>query len=491
MIIRKHTKNPKIFEYKGKPLKLLCATEHYGAVMNRPFDYEAYISECADKKQNYTRLFLLFRELQLSNNPYSTCKPESPDYMAPYERTGPGLACDGLPKYDLYKWNSEFFERLHGFMKSCEAHGIIVEVTLFSNSYSQKLFELLPVCSENNINGLPHIEFGQVMSNQVSEFFAVQERYVRKVVSELNQYPNYFFEICNEPASFNPITVTADEANEWQDAIIGIIRQAEATMENRHMIAAGECWSFDPGDTENKDVLCPTEYMFGVMDIDIVNIHPHPRYRYAGQTYDLGLFMSKQLRIEELKRFCIDTYKENRIVCIDEDNIASQFKDYDGWTIHRKRAWVAMTCGAHYDYIDFSILWNSPTGTEASRKHIRSWFKYLQEYFTGIDIVSVRPLSDVVVDKPAHVTVCVIGREGEECHIYLADNREITEEGYGSKVSGSITLRITQGVYFVQIFSPESGMFSHRFAIKLPNSRIDLPEFTHDIVLRIVRKEYL
>lgn len=41
--IRSHPDNPKLFEFRGRPLVLLTATEHYGAVMNRPFDYKAYV----------------------------------------------------------------------------------------------------------------------------------------------------------------------------------------------------------------------------------------------------------------------------------------------------------------------------------------------------------------------------------------------------------------------------------------------------------------
>ena len=85
---------------------LLCATEHYGAVMNRPFDYKSYLQHCHETGQNYTRLFLLFRELQTPVNPYSTCKPESPDYISPYIRSGPGLSPDGQLKFDLRQMES-------------------------------------------------------------------------------------------------------------------------------------------------------------------------------------------------------------------------------------------------------------------------------------------------------------------------------------------------------------------------------------------------
>ena len=66
-----HTKNNKVFEFRGKPTVLICATEHYGSVINRGFNFEKYLVEAADKSQNYSRLFGLFREEQTPVNPYS------------------------------------------------------------------------------------------------------------------------------------------------------------------------------------------------------------------------------------------------------------------------------------------------------------------------------------------------------------------------------------------------------------------------------------
>src|SRR5258708_17508213 len=114
--VRIHPSNPKLFEFRGQPLVLLTATEHYGAVMNRPFQFERYLADAAEKGMTLTRLFVLFREQQTPINPYSTCKPESPDYIAPFERTGPGRALDEELKYDLDRPNPEFFRRLHSFI---------------------------------------------------------------------------------------------------------------------------------------------------------------------------------------------------------------------------------------------------------------------------------------------------------------------------------------------------------------------------------------
>src|SRR5260221_1931413 len=114
--IRIHPENPKIFEFRGKPLVLVTATEHYGAVMNRPFRFERYLADAAEKSMTLTRLFTLFRELQTPINPYSTCKPESPDYIAPFVRSGPGHALDGELKYDLTRFNTEFLDRTNRFV---------------------------------------------------------------------------------------------------------------------------------------------------------------------------------------------------------------------------------------------------------------------------------------------------------------------------------------------------------------------------------------
>ena len=97
--IRIHPDNPKLFEYGGRPLVLLTATEHYGAVFNRPFRFDRYLADAADKQITLTRLFILSRELQNNSKPYSTCKPESHDPLSPYRRDGPKQALDGQPQY--------------------------------------------------------------------------------------------------------------------------------------------------------------------------------------------------------------------------------------------------------------------------------------------------------------------------------------------------------------------------------------------------------
>ncbi len=114
--VKINPENPKYLLFRGKPLLLVSASEHYGSVINRPFDYEKYLDDAVAHKITMTRTFLLYRELQSARNPSSPCKPESPDYIAPFVRKGPGKAMDGEPIYDLDQWNPEYFDRLHRFL---------------------------------------------------------------------------------------------------------------------------------------------------------------------------------------------------------------------------------------------------------------------------------------------------------------------------------------------------------------------------------------
>ena len=111
-----HPENPKYFLFRGKPAFLLTACEHYGSVLNRPFNYRKYLDDLVDKHMSLTRTFLLYRELPSAKNPASPCKPRPEDYIAPWRRTGPALALDGQPQFDLDAWNPEFFDRLHRFL---------------------------------------------------------------------------------------------------------------------------------------------------------------------------------------------------------------------------------------------------------------------------------------------------------------------------------------------------------------------------------------
>ena len=483
--IRIHPENPKLFEFRGKPLVLLTATEHYGSVMNRPFDFEKYLADAAEKKMTLSRLFVLFREFQDAINPYSTCKPESPDYISPFPRTGPGLANDTQPKYDLDKWNLEFFERLHRFLRLASSYGIIVEVTMLSDVYCDSVWAHNPLNSGNNINEQYEVDWTEFTSLRHPKLFERQAAHVRKIVEETNQYDNIYYEICNEPAGGDPgrpETPQPDEVDEWQIAIARIIRETEANMPNKHLIAGQEAFLWEPFEQ-------PSTKSFRNFPVDIVNMHPLPNTSYEGRGYELGEFGRKQLKLREVRDFCLATYNEPKPLNYDEDNSSSTSKDFDAWTNNRKRAWTTLLSGAHFDVIDFSIINYCETGTPASQKHIRTWMKHLSEFVHSIDLAHAHPLSNVVTNLPEHICESVFGVEGEDYCIYMADEREIDAPGYGTPIAGRVGISIPVGEYRVSLYSPASGLYSPILQITGGKITLDLPPFEHDLCIRIRHRD--
>ena len=495
--IRIHPQNPKLFEFRSKPLVLVTATEHYGAVMNRPFRFERYLADAAEKGITLTRLFVLFRELQVPMNPYSTCKPESPDYIAPFERTGPGWALDGEPKFDLDRPNPEFYERLHRFLSLASDYGIIVEVVLLSNTYNPNVWALNPLNASNNVNGLPDAHWQEYVTMRHEALFERQAEHVRNIVTEANRYDNVIYEICNEPGVLSagkPGDPPPEEVNAWLSALIREVRETEAGRINQHLIAGQESYTAydDPPPLQQ-----PSDLSFQQMDYDVVNMHPLPNTLYGGQNYHMGDFMSKQLRLRALRDYCLATYGERKPLNQDEDNIASQYRDVDGWTIHRKRAWVTLLSGAHYDYIDFSIIPWLETGTPESQRHIRTWMSYVARFIHSVDLVRARPMPGFLKAQPEHTLEAVFGVEGEDYCIYLADERELpaargltdVAPGAGTPISGDIVFDLPEGAYEAAGFDPKTGVYSPGVNVAGgADTRLSLATFVHDTVIRIRRR---
>ena len=489
--IRIHPSNPKLFEFRGRPLVLLCATEHYGSVLNRPFAFEKYVVDAAEKKQTLTRLFMLFREQQSPMNPYSTCKPESTDYIAPYPRTGPGTACDGQLKYDLDQWNPEFFERLHRFLALTSEAGVIVEVVLLSNTYGWGIWILNPLYHPNNFSDLEQVNWPDYTSMRHPKMFARQCAHVRKIVEEVNRYDNIIFEICNEPGgNAEPASATTKEVNAWQEAIAKVIRETEAKLPNQHLIAGQEAFAYSLPDESRRsgpDVFQFADATFDTMSFDVVNMHPLSNMVLREKNYDVGQFMGARLRLRNLQTYCRALHQEKKPFNFDEDNCATQYKDFNGWTIHRKRAWTTLFCGGHYDMIDFSIINYCEIGTPASQRGIRSWMKYLSEFIHSLDLIRARPLDFEITGLPDHVVASTFGMDSD-FSIYLADARELDEAGHGEEIKPTLTIPLASGEYEISMFSPTTGLSSPALRLKgTAQTPLHLPPFIHDLVVRVVR----
>ena len=474
-----HPENAKYFLFRGRPLVLVTATEHYGSVINRPFDFERYLTNAAENKMTLTRTFLLFREQQSSRNPSSPCKPESPDFIAPWVRTGPGKALDGEPVYDLTQWNPEYFERLHRFLDLASQKGVVVELTIFSNTYSTGVWALNPLREKNNLQGIGKVEWQDYNSMKDPELVKVQLAYARKIVQETARYDNVYYEICNEPGAGFAGHASTEEVNAWQSEVARVIRDEMQRQGSRHLVFGAEAFSYSPRFQQAHDL------SFAASWLDAVNIHPLPATSFAGRTYSMGNFMSKELALADFAAFTRATYAQRKPVIHDEDNTASLYRDHVGWTIHRKRAWTSVFNGGHYDYIDFSITVGNEAGTPQSREGIRKWMRNLSEFIHGFDFIHAHPVPDWIRSKPESLLASTLAVEGNDYVAYLADAREITDAGAGTPVGGTVTFDLPPGRFVVSLYSPVSGEASP--GIGVTGGRMvefELLPFRNDIVIR-------
>ena len=90
------------------------------------FDYTGYLGFLRSHNHNFIRLWT--RETA-TQNPDDAIRDF---YPLPYQRTGPGTAMDGKPKFDLTKFNPVYFSRLRSRVQEARDRGIYVMVMLFN-----------------------------------------------------------------------------------------------------------------------------------------------------------------------------------------------------------------------------------------------------------------------------------------------------------------------------------------------------------------------
>jgi hypothetical protein len=198
--------------------------------------------------------------------------------------------------------------------------------------------------------------------------------------------------------------------------------------------------------------------------------------------------MSKELQLAEFKKFFLAARSLPKPCISDEDNAASLYRDDTGWTIQRKRAWMAVMCGAHYDFIDFSLTAGSEAGSAESRAKIRTWMKNLSEFIGSFDFIHAQPAEDWITTMPEQLIAGALARGSIEYVAYLADAREFTDSSAGAPISGTLSLKLDRGTHDLAFYSPVTGVYSPSVRLSSTGQlTIQMAHFSHDIVLRVTR----
>jgi hypothetical protein len=378
-----HPENSRYFLFRGEPTVLVTSGEHYGAVLNRDFDYVRYLDALAADGLNNTRTFSgVYREVPSSFGiTDNTLAPKPDRYAAPWPRGQTPGALDGENKFDLELWDEAYFERLRDFVAEASKRGIVVELDLFCPFYREEMWEVSPMNARNNVNAVGDVTREEVYTLAHDDLTAVQERLTRKIVTELNAFDNLYYEISNEPY-FGGIT------REWQNHIAQVISDTENGLSKRHLIsrnvANGSAVVEDPNPL-----------------VSIFNFH------YASPPGAVG--MNAHLR---------------GVIGDNETGFQGQ-ED----VLYRTEGWAFLLAGGGlYNNLDYSFTaahpgrtlldYESPGGGSPA---LRKQLGILRRFMEGFDFVLMAPNRSVVSGLPEPLEAWALVESGRQYAVYVLE----------------------------------------------------------------------
>ena len=202
------------------------------------FDYHEFLDFLTTHGHNFFRLWVWEQARWISSDPREHLRFAPPIF----QRKGPGMALDGLPKFDLTQFNQSFFDRMASRTEQAARRGIYVSVMLFNGWSVAEVKDPTkqgpnpwrghPLHRQNNINGIDgdlDLDDSGEESHELAipEITALQEAYVRKVIDTVNHLDNVLYEISNESHSTSV---------EWQSHMVAYIRSYQSGKPNQHPI---------------------------------------------------------------------------------------------------------------------------------------------------------------------------------------------------------------------------------------------------------------
>lgn len=438
-----HPDNPHYFLYKNKPVVLISSGEHYGAVLNTDFHYIIYLDELQSKGLNLTRTFSgsYVEPSNAFNISKNTLAPKPGKFLCPWKRsTVPGYEGGGN-KFDLSQWDEAYFKRLKDFVATARSKGVIVEFTLFCPFYGDEQWALSPMNGRNNVNDLDIMPRTDVYTlNKSRGLLAVQEKLVRKIVSELKDDGNVMYEICNEPY-FGGVTM------EWQHHIAKVIAEAEKDFPFKHLITQ----NIANGHAKIKDPF---------PEVSVFNFH----YAWPPVTVAMNYHLSKAIGDNETGF---------------RGNSDSTYR-MEGWRF-------ILSGGSLYNNLDYSFTAGNEKGTYhypstqpgGGSDSLRMQLSFLKKFIEGFDFLHMHPDSSLVTkDALPHAEASMLAKPGEQYAVYF----------YG-QLPSSFELNLPAGKYVLSWMDTKTGDYKQKM-IKSLNGKVTVspPAYTGDIALRILKK---
>ncbi len=438
-----HPDNPHYFLFRGQPTVLITSAEHYGAVLNLNFDYVKYLDTLAADGLNLTRTFTgAYVEPQGAFNIASnTLAPPAGRFICPWARSGtPGYAKGGH-KFDLTKWDEAYFKRLKDFVAQASKRGVIVEMNLFCPFYEESQWKLSPQNAANNVNGLGLVGRTNVYTlDQHGGLLAVHEAMTRKFVTEMKDFDNVYYEICNEPY-FGGVTLA------WQRRIADVIAATEKELGVTHLISQN------------------------IANGKAQVTNPHPRvsifnFHYASPPDTVGM-----------------NYALNKVIGDNETGFKGTNDSH-----YRMEAWEFILAGGGlYNNLDYSFVAGHEDGTFVYPKSqpgggnpgFRKQMKVLKDFIHGFDFLKMKPDNAIIKGGlPDKARARALVEPGRQYAIYVFGGTQ-----------ANLVLEIPAGRYQAAWLNPLTGEIAKREELDHAGGAITLtsPAYVQEVALKLAR----
>lgn len=350
-------------------------------------------------------------------------------------------------------------------MELAAANDIIVELTLFSSIYRDEHWAIAPQNPLNNMNMTEEISRFDAQTLENGPLYKYQESFVRKMVQELNEYDNFFFEIQNEPWSDHAVAVynivnkeelkkndwtfKADFADErsmaWQEKLASVIAEEEDNLEQKHLIAQNY-----------------TNYKASIPEvsdhISIINFH------YAWP---------------EAVEW---NYHYNKVIGFDESGFAGSDD-----MVYRRQAWQFMLSGGGlFNNLDYSFFVGNEDGLGENNapgggsKALRQQLNFLSDFLHGFELEKLYPNQNCIKSSPGLIPYV------------LSDNKQtyaIFLRATSTKKS-KIELITGKGIFRIQYLNTLTGEYTDSETIKSIDGvlllEVTIPE--GEVAVKIERK---
>jgi hypothetical protein len=467
--IQPHPANPHYFLYKNQPAILITSAEHYGAVINKAFDYVPYLDALKKHGLNYTRFYpgAMFETIDkfITGNPLG---PKPRDLIVPWARSDqPGYLVGGN-KFDLDRWDPAYFERLKDFLSKAAERGIVVEICFFNSQYSDT-WPISPLYYENNIQGEGKCEWRDAQTMKHADLVRREEDYVRKITQEVNKFDNVILEICDEPSS---IGTGVALAGPWVSDLLGVVRNTERDLPQKHSVAQEVEGPFGgPMDfsTDPRLSIVTAQYLWG----------PEP----GANGGEMG-----GMRALDFK------YNLNKPIELNETDWYPWGYRGDKIAASRVEAWEFIVGGgAGFNHLNGLFTPADPAGRSPENDRLLGALQNLKDFIYSFEFLKMHPdKSFIVSGLPAsHAYSRGMSEPGKQYALYIHHS----SERRGSYVVSpgnyheTLMLNLPPGNYQADWVDPEHGSVikSESFTQGSESKMLSSLTYNIDIALRIKR----